>query len=263
MRGEYRGRPYYRLGDTLLVTIEEIHLYLDHVDRIVGEALNVTFDEVVFLSKHRAASGKPTLTVHPIGNFGKADHGGLDEMLVPASPSFLSGLLRTLSRCSAGLPFEVSYEVTHHGPYLEVPATYVEIGSDESRWGDVDAARAMARALLSWVPADGPKVIGVGGGHYAPRFTEVTMTKRVQFGHMLAKHVIQGRKDADVLSLVEKAAAATMTRSVYVHKKSFSRPEAKRTVELLEGAGYEVLEGKDLQDLQRESLPPLSSESKA
>ncbi|HQQ25237.1 MAG TPA: D-aminoacyl-tRNA deacylase, partial [Methanomassiliicoccales archaeon] len=137
---KYLGWPCHRLRDMLMVSIDQLHLHLDHVDRMVGQALGVDIEEVVFLSKHRAASGKPTLTVHPIGNFGKADYGGREGMLVPASPSFLSGMLRVLSLSAKGLPFEVSYEVTHHGPFLEVPTTYVEIGSDETKWGNLDAA---------------------------------------------------------------------------------------------------------------------------
>ncbi len=260
--GEYQGRRCYWLRDMLMISEDQLHLHLDHVDRTIGETLGVQIDEVVFLSKHRAASGKPTLTVHPIGNFGKADYGGREGALVPASPSFLSGLLRTLASTARGLPFEVSYEVTHHGPYLEVPTTYVEIGSDETKWGNLEAAKAMAEALLSWAPADGPTVVGIGGGHYAPRFTEVTLAKRVCFGHMVAKHVLDGRTDQEVLDIVQKAMMASGTRSAYVHKKSFSRPEARRLSDLLTAAGYQVLEGSDLEDLQ--SLPrSLSSESTA
>ncbi len=260
--GEYLGHPCHRLRDMLMVSIDHLHLHLDHVDQTVGRTLGIDVEEVVFLSKHRAASGKPTLTMHPIGNFGKADFGGREGTLVPASPSFLSGLLRALSSSAKGLPFEVSYEVTHHGPFLELPTTYVEIGSDETKWGNVDAAKAMAGALLNWVPADGPTVVGIGGGHYAPRFTEVTLAKKVRFGHMVAKHVLDGRTDQDILEMVGKAMTASGTRSAYVHKKSFPRPEARRLSELLEGAGHEVLEGSDLEDIQ--SLPrSLSSDSSA
>ncbi|HPD08453.1 MAG TPA: D-aminoacyl-tRNA deacylase [Methanomassiliicoccales archaeon] len=247
--GTFRGQRCYRLRDMLMVSFDDLHLHLDLVDRLVGEALEVEIGEVVFLSKHRAASGRPTLTVHPIGNFGRAEYGGRDGTLVPASPAFMSGLLRALSVSAKGLPFEVSYEVTHHGPYLEMPTTFVEIGSDEGGWGNQEAGKAVTRALLGWVPADGPTVVGVGGGHYAPRFTEVTLAKRVRFGHMVAKHVLDGKGDNEVLEIVGKAAGASGTSAVYIHRKSFSRPEARRLGELFEGAGLKVLEGADLQDL--------------
>jgi len=247
--GEWHGYPCHRLRDMLMVTTDTLHLRLDHADRLVAGSLGVEVSEVIFLSKHRAASGKPTLTMHPIGNFGKADFGGREGTLVPASPSFLSGLLRTLAVSAKDLPFNVSYEVTHHGPYLEVPTTYVEIGSDESKWGSLEAAKALAFSLLNCCSAEGPVVVGVGGGHYAPRFTEVTLAKKVRFGHMVAKHVLEGKGDEDIISDIGKAVTASKADAIYIHKKSFSRPEARRMKDLLEASGFKVLEGADMADL--------------
>jgi len=65
----------------------------------------------------------------------------------------------------------------------------------------------------------------------------------------VAKHVLDGRTDQEVLDMVGKAMQASGTRSAYLHKKSFSRPEARRLGDLLSGAGYQVLEGSDLEDL--------------
>ena len=41
--------------------------------------------------------------------------------------------------------------------------------------------------------------MGIGGGHYAPRFTEVSLTKRISFGHMLPVHAFD-LKDLDDLA---------------------------------------------------------------
>jgi D-aminoacyl-tRNA deacylase len=131
-----------------------------------------------------------------------------------------------------------------------VPTTYVEIGSDESTWGHQGAAVAFAAALLNCKASDGPTVIGVGGGHYAPRFTEVTLAKKVNFGHMVAKHVLDAGGEEQILASIGMAMKASNTDAAYIHKKSFSRPEARRIMELIEGAGYQVLEGGDLEDLQ-------------
>ncbi|MDD1748219.1 MAG: D-aminoacyl-tRNA deacylase, partial [Methanomassiliicoccales archaeon] len=94
---------------------------------------------MVFLSRHKAASGIPTLTAHPIGNFSKADFGGRPGTLVRSSPDMMTSTLRELQRNAAGLGFGVSFEVTHHGPYLEAPTMYIEIGSSEENWGNKDA----------------------------------------------------------------------------------------------------------------------------
>ncbi|MBP7087482.1 MAG: hypothetical protein KBA58_05425, partial [Methanomassiliicoccales archaeon] len=53
--GEYQGRKCYWLRDMLMISEDQLHLHLDHVDRTIGETLGVQIDEVVFLSKHRAA----------------------------------------------------------------------------------------------------------------------------------------------------------------------------------------------------------------
>lgn len=39
----------------------------DHLDTHWEETTGETVDEVIFLSKHTAASSRPALTVHPIG----------------------------------------------------------------------------------------------------------------------------------------------------------------------------------------------------
>ena len=248
--GRYQGRPVLFREDVCMMVTEGLHLHLDDIDRHVHEETGIAVDEVVFLSKHRAASGTPTLTVHPIGNYGKADYGGKEGTLVPSSPSFLSGMLREISRTAKGLPFQVSYEVTHHGPYLETPSSFVEIGSEESTWGDRAAAEALTRALLNYRPSTGPVVVGIGGGHYAPRFSEVTLVKDVSFGHMLPKHVLEANDEDGALRCIRTAMEASGTDAAYLHKKSFSKPDARRYREMIEGAGYKVMESDDLKDIQ-------------
>ena len=74
--GALQGHPCLARGEDLLVTIQEPHLFADNVDALVSQQLQMEVGPVVFLSRHKAASGIPTLTVHPIGNFSKADFGG-------------------------------------------------------------------------------------------------------------------------------------------------------------------------------------------
>ncbi|MEI6796141.1 MAG: D-aminoacyl-tRNA deacylase, partial [Methanomassiliicoccales archaeon] len=115
-RGSFLDHPVYSRGDLLLATIDKIHLRADDIDREFEEAMSFQVDEVIFLSRHKAASGTPTLTVHPIGNYGIAEHGGRDGTLVPCSPASMAALLRSLRTTAMGLPFNISFEVTHHGP---------------------------------------------------------------------------------------------------------------------------------------------------
>ncbi len=189
--GNFCGREVMERNGMIMVTIEGLHLYADHIERSVMDAIDVPpFDDILFLSRHASASGRPSLTVHPIGNFGKAEHGGMPETLVPASPDLMTSMLRRIGVEAKGLNFEVTFEVTHHGPITEVPTLFVEIGSDPSTWNDKSAAKAIASSILGTDITSYPKAIGIGGGHYATRFTEVCMRRKVSFGHMIPNYQI-------------------------------------------------------------------------
>jgi D-aminoacyl-tRNA deacylase len=89
----------------------------------------------VFISRHSSQSGTPTLTVHAPGNFADADLGGLQKTLSVAPATAMSDALKTLEtyRQKLSLNYEVSFEVTHHGPSLKIPAMFVELGSSPAQ----------------------------------------------------------------------------------------------------------------------------------
>lgn len=247
--GTFEGVPALSRGNEVLITIPGLHLHADHLDDRVEEALGRRPDEVVFLSRHRAASGQRSLTVHPIGNWNKADYGGREGELVPAAPDLMTSLLRELKRQAAGLQFEVTYEVTHHGPWLDTPTLFIEIGSSEATWGDRDAARAIARSLLEVQVRECPKAMGIGGGHYAPRFTEVSLAKKISFGHMLPNHALDLKDQDDLAAKIGRGMEQSGASLVYIHRKSMKRSEATMVSKLVADLGYRVVDSSDLEDL--------------
>jgi D-aminoacyl-tRNA deacylase len=110
-------------------------------------------DEIIFLSRHSAASGTKSLTVHPIGIPWLDDctiSGGLPRRCSPPNPRIASlyrEILMEVKSKELDNTFQVTLEATHHGPYVEVPACFVEIGSSESEWEDGDAGIAWANCL--------------------------------------------------------------------------------------------------------------------
>ena len=78
---------------TCLITIEELHIYAEEIDKKWEEQNDKKIDNIIFLSKHKAASGRPSLTVHPIGNWGSADYGGKKGRISGAAPEWMTGLL--------------------------------------------------------------------------------------------------------------------------------------------------------------------------
>lgn len=246
--GVYGGRPAYRRGEDVMVTIERPHLFSDDIDESVSQELGLQIERVLFLSRHKAASGIPTLTVHPIGNYGTADFGGRPGELVLSDPQLMTALLIKLTETARGLPFQVSFETTHHGPWLSRPTSYIEIGSGEDNWGNEEAAKAIASAVLGADRTDDPIAIGVGGGHYAPRFSEVCLAKRISFGHMVPNYAIEKVDDAIALDRMRKAADASKAKLVYIHRKSMSRSRATELKQLATSLGLEAVDSQDLED---------------
>jgi D-aminoacyl-tRNA deacylase len=157
---------------------------------------------VVFASKHAGETGK-LLTAHHPGNFGPAEHGGRDNELSAACPNAHAAVLDALDE-NAPAAYEVGMECTHHGPSdVGAPSLFVEVGSSESQWEDPAAARAVAKAILALrdVPprrspesddstADADRyrrqLVGLGGGHYCPRFERIVRETDWAFGHIAA-----------------------------------------------------------------------------
>jgi len=165
---------------------------------------------VVFISRHSSQSGTPTLSVHTPGNFGPAELGGLPRS-VSISPATamrdtLTALLRYRTVTSA--EYEVSYECTHHGPSLNAPTMFVELGSSPPQWRDIDAAETVAHATMEAVSKFGntqnSAALGIGGTHYNQRFTRMALEGKAIFGHMIPKYAV-GYADSEILrQCVEK-----------------------------------------------------------
>ena len=218
--GAFDGSPAWRRGEGLLVTMREHHLYVDHLDRKVREALAVTPDAVVYVSRHRAASGRNSLTVHPIGNWHAAEFGGRAGDVVPAAPGLMTDALRRVAAGARELDYAVTFESTHHGPYLETPTFYVEVGSDVRAYEDRRAASVLARAVLEATDPGDPVALGVGGGHYMPRVTDVALARRISFGHLLPSHALESPNYPAIERAITRTAGA---RFVYFHRKAMAK----------------------------------------
>ena len=151
---------------------------------------------IVFISKHSSQSGKPTLSVHTPGNFGDGELGGLSKSLSVSPASAMQNALKALMHYkeALNLSYEVSYECTHHGPSLNVPSMFVELGSSPTQWGDMRAAEAVAHSAMSAI-ASFPEpqtsaALGIGGTHYNQRFTLMALAGKATFGHIVPKYAV-------------------------------------------------------------------------
>ncbi|CAN7124908.1 unnamed protein product [Brassica rapa subsp. narinosa] len=167
----------------------------DDLDSRWEEATGEVVDEVIFLSRHTAASNRPALTVHPIGVLHLKEgesppHGGKAGWAALPSPRIgpWLRLLKKMAEAHSLVPeFEITLEGTHHGPITNKPTMFLEIGDTEEYWKRQDAAQVIAlliweglglgggEAVGSWNSETGKRkvLLGIGGGHYAPRHVDV------------------------------------------------------------------------------------------
>ena len=204
-------------------------LHEDNLDKRWREVTGEFVSEVIFPSRHSAASGQPSLTLHPIGIMhlsagDETPYGGIASRAPPPSTRLGAWFRELLKHSSTtiGQRFELSLEVTHHGPWLEVPCLFIEIGSTEELWPDMAAAECLADlvwkglglgtglqagnaevescGLGKWdshINAGEKVVIGIGGGHYAFRFSALAANEGVWLGHMLANYALPMIKPDD------------------------------------------------------------------
>ncbi|MGI5939001.1 MULTISPECIES: D-aminoacyl-tRNA deacylase [Methanoculleus] len=216
-------------------------IYQDRIDETIDA------DLIIFISRHSSVHPTPALTVHVTGNYETADLGGEPGMLAPAAPAWMHAVLQNLAaRAPEG--YRVSYEVTHHGPTaLAIPSFFVEIGSTAAEWADPMAGRAVAESILSAAPLETINLLGFGGTHYAVRQTEIALSSRGAFGHIVPTRQI-GAINPESIRRMQEASSAV---AAYVDRKSLSSDEAGRIERLLDATNLPILSESEIIEASR------------
>jgi len=196
---------------------------------------------VVFISRHSSESGTPTLSTHVPGNLGNAELGGISRKVSVSPANAMRDALRTLMKLKLEmcLEYEVSYECTHHGPSLDVPTIFVELGSSINQWNDLKAAEAVAHAAITAISKFGnfpaKTVLGIGGTHYNAKFTRIALEGELAFGHMIPKYAIPYVNSEILRQCVER----TLERVEYavLDWKGIKGEDKPRLVEMLKEIG--------------------------
>jgi D-aminoacyl-tRNA deacylase len=197
---------------------------------------------IVFISKHRSVSGLPTLSVHTPGNLGEAELGGIPRKVSVSPASAMKNALLEMANAKEELKlnYQVCYECTHHGPSLDVPAMFVELGSSMKQWKDEKAAEAVARAAMAAVSKRSKYtvVLGVGGPHYNAKFTKIALSKPIAFGHIIPKYAVS-LLDADMArQCVERT--LEKVESVILDWKGIKGADKKGLMAILNDVGVSI-----------------------
>ncbi len=186
---------------------------------------------VIVASTHKSAAGVPMLNAHFTGNFGEdVSHGGAAQTLSIAPALYQRAAVLEYEQLKAAdsrlKTYTVGIEATHHGPTLDLPILFVEVGSSEKAWNDQIACEAAAKVIWKLVAMPSkmqpgetnetkfrcttkPKgfvcqedpqtergqsplavrvVVGFGGGHYCPQFKKKLFEGGFAYGHICPKY---------------------------------------------------------------------------
>jgi D-aminoacyl-tRNA deacylase len=218
------------------------------VDMLTDTVLDIVppkdAEMAIVLSPHRSETGKPCLTTHTTGNWcTKADFGGVPNMLSFANASFMKDFMlkaRGLNE-SLGLGFEVCYEADHHGPTVNIPYTFVEVGSSEAQWNNIAACSIVADAVMDVLKSNKKydAFFGIGYGHYMPSVTRYALGSELAVGHMLASHSF-GCLDRNMFTQAISRNMEGRAKCVAVEKKALSSVQRKKISELCNVEGLEM-----------------------
>ncbi len=238
---EYRGNKYWeskKAGMELLL-IDSLHIFSEWLDELES-------DFIIFASRHSSKSGKPTLSTHPVGNWGKAELGGKSRELGLSSAALMKSYLVGLKKKQElfNLGYDVSYEATHHGPFLKTPCCFIEVGSVEKQWRDEKAGLAIAETIMECTRFPECKTaIGLGGLHYNPHFTEIALSTEYGFSHMCPKYALQNFDE----EMLEKALSSSLEKaSGIIYEKKGMGSEKQRIFSFLENQDLPVFKAKGL-----------------
>lgn len=215
---------------------ENWELIQTDVELIYAEHLNdLNYEEVIFASRHSAASGKPTLTAHACGNFGEADYGGQKRQISKASANTMCNIFREMASYKG--EHEVSLEVTHHGPFIDIPHCWIELGSNTIQWKDKKAADFLADCIIKGIDSEmqTPSAIGIGGNHYAATFSKYE--GEYAFGHIIPKYAQKYLN----LKIVKQMIEMTFPEPEFIAIDKKGVAQQSKVQELVKNLGKEVI----------------------
>lgn len=203
-------------------------------------------DIFIFPTTHRSAAGTHSLCVHVQGNWGNADLGGIPCNLSVAHAPLLKEFFKVLHQKASHLDEEITMEATHHGPRIEKPTVFLEIGSDESQWKRADLGKMWADVIMDVVTKEippHPSAIGIGGTHYCANLNKIQLGTDIAIGHVCAKYALASLTKEMLVQAIEK----TIPRpELAILDWKALGTEKDRIIEILDEIGFEWKKTKDM-----------------
>ena len=225
-----------------IIELKKETIYSDELNPVnYPELRNIDF--IIFASRHKSEKGNPSLSLHAPGNWRGADFGGKPGKLCTTSAFVLKYLFQELNKNAQEQKlegYEVTMEVTHHGPLIETPCCFIELGSSEAQWSEEKPAKVLAKTILSlqnykenkeWIAC-----IAVGGLHYMQSFNKLQLNSKYAIGHAIPKYCFP--VTTSMLKEAEQKAAEHIIEVVLDWKGCGKSEERQKTINLLNQLGF-------------------------
>ncbi len=181
------GYRHFRSGRVDALEIRGSILDCSFLDRIIST------DFIVFVCSHSSSGGIASFTTHHEGNWSmEAKLGGKPKELSVAAPGAALAVMEGLKKNNDSA-LQVIYEATHHGPLLKTPSFFVEVGGTNEALESKKYSGIVARSVMDALSENETSpdcVLGLGGMHYAEKFTRVAFGKGCAFSHIMPKYHI-------------------------------------------------------------------------
>ena len=203
---KFNNNPVYEFNK---IQNKLIKLYLTNNELIHSENIDrqISADIFIFASKHRSKENTKSFAVHSIGNWGKAELGGQEARLCNSSAVLMKNLFIELNENAKRTNYEVTMEATHHGPHVEKPAVFVEIGSTEEEWNNKENGKIIAKTIMNGIGNENNNykiAIGIGGPHYCNNFNKIILRTDIAISHVCPKYRLNYLSEEMIRQTIEK-----------------------------------------------------------
>jgi len=200
------------------------------------------YDGFVFLSKHAAESRVLALTCHSTGNFSIAKFGGNDRQVAIPYPALQKSYLQNLwKKKDQFSEFQITIEATHHGPSgLNKPALFIEIGTTEKQWNDIELCNSVAEIVNETMKQkleNHPTAICFGGSHYSEKFTNEVIHGSHALGTVIPRHGLAFLDENLFSHILKRNQNAQIALLDWAGLGQFKQ----KVLDLLEGTNLEVI----------------------
>ena len=179
-------------------------VFCENIDKEILSTTGHPVDFFIFATKHQSKSGIRSLSCHSPGNWSKAEFGGSDNQLC-ISPAKIQSFayLKLIDNKEKSdhkelKDYEIVMECTHHGPYLEKPVMFIEIGSTPEEWQDPLPGKIIAETIIDILEnfndidkRFSQTAIGIGGQHTCSNIIKALERNNIAISHVCPKYMLK------------------------------------------------------------------------